>query len=130
MNQSGRRSLALPAWLDAATVAILGTVLMVAVGIGAMVQTSLVGLRAELKEARQELSANIGKVRDDLSAEIENVRNELRAEIGQLDDRLRAVGIDVAAIRASVVGLDARVRVIELRGDGTDGTKGTGSRET
>ena len=108
MNQSGRRSIALPAWLDAATVAILGTVLTVAVGIGAMVQTSFVGfraeIRAELKETRQQLSANIGKVRDDLST-----------EIGQLDDRLRAVEIDVAAIRANVVGLDARVRAIELR---------------
>ena len=84
-----------------------------------MVQTSFVGLRAELKDTRLELSANIARVRDELSA-----------EIGQLDDRLRAVETDVAAIRASVVGLDARVRAIELRGDGTDGTKGTGSRET
>ena len=123
MNQSGRRSIALPAWLDAATVAILGTVLTVAGGIGAMVQTSFAGFRAEIR-------AELRETRQELSAKIENVRDELSTEIGQLDDRLRAVEIDVAAIRASVVGLDGRVRAIELRRDGTDGTKGTGSRET
>ena len=86
-----RARFTLPAWLEPQTVAILGTLLTVGIGVGALVQTSFTGLRDEMKEMRQELNAKIGR----------------------LDDRLRAVEIDVAAIRTSVLGLEARVRIVE-----------------
>ncbi len=88
----------LPAWLEPQTVAILGTLLTVGIGVGALVQTSYAGLRDEFTGLRDEMK---------------EMRQELNAKIGKLDDRLRAVEIDVAAIRVSVPGLDARVRVVE-----------------
>ena len=100
-----RARFTLPAWLEPQTVAILGTLLTVGIGIGALVQTSFAGLRDEFTGLRGEFAG--------LRHEMKEMRQELNAKIGKLDDRLRAVEIDVAAIRVSVLGLDARVRVVE-----------------
>ena len=109
----------LPAWLEPQTVAILGTLLTVGIGVGALVQTSFsdlrdefAGLRGEFTHLRGEFTGLRGEFTG-LRHEMKEMRQELNAKIGKLDDRLRAVEIDVAAIRVSVLGLDARVRVVE-----------------
>ena len=66
------------------------------------------GLSTDIETVRHELSADIDKVRHELSADIDKVRHELGADIKKLDERLRSVEVDVAAIRAVIVGLDHR----------------------
>ena len=100
-----RARFTLPAWLEPQTVAILGTLLTVGIGVGALVQTSFSDLRDEFTGLRGEFAG--------LRTEMKEMRQELNAKIGKLDDRLRAVEIDVAAIRTSVLGLEARVRIVE-----------------
>ena len=107
-----RARFTLPAWLEPQTVAILGTLLTVGIGVGALVQTSFSGLRDEFTGLRGEFVGLRGEFAG-LRTEMKEMRQELNAKIGKLDDRLRAVEIDVAAIRVSVLGLDARVRVVE-----------------
>ena len=72
-----RNGLALPAWLNGQTVAIVGTVLTVGVGIGGMVFASTSSIRGEIKAARA----------------------ESRTDIQGLDARLRVVEQAVAAIQ-------------------------------
>jgi len=114
----------LPDWLDSRTIAILTTLLTVALALGAMMQTtySRMGqefgqlrqefgqlrqeLRQEIGELRRDLSTDIKNVRVELTADIENVRDELGAEIKGLDTRLRTVEIDVAAIRERVSAVE------------------------
>ena len=116
----------LPAWLEPQTVAILGTLLTVGIGVGALVQTSFSGLRDEFAGLRGEFTHLRGEftglrgeftgLRGEFTGlrhEMKEMRQELNAKIGKLDDRLRAVEIDAAAIRVGVLGLDARVRVVE-----------------
>ena len=95
-----RAGLTLPAWLDGRTIALLTTM----VTLGAMMQT-----------AHSRLANDIDQVRDELSADIKKVRDELSADMAKLDDRLRSVEIDVAAIRAAMVGFDGRLRTVEER---------------
>ena len=90
--------LALPAWLDGRTIALLTAILT----LGAMMQT-----------AHSRLASDIDQLRRDLGANIEKVRDELRTDMAKLDDRLRSVEVDVAAIRVTTTGLDARVRTVE-----------------
>ena len=164
MNDNSRKS-ALPAWLDARTLAVLGAF----IALGALIQTSSSDMRQDIRTIRTEmgtmrgdigamrgemetmrgemetmrgemetmrgemktmrgetwtmrgemhqmgkdLTARIDGVREQLRAEIHALRVELRADIGKLDDRLRVVETDVAAIRAGMVGFDARVRAVE-----------------
>ena len=114
----------LPNWLDSRTIAILTTLLTVALALGAMMQTtySRMGqefgqlrqefgqlrqeLRQEIGELRRDLSTDIKNVRVELTADIENVRDELGAEIKGLDTHLRTVEIDVAAIRERVSAVE------------------------
>lgn len=95
-SQAGRRTL--PTWLDGQTIAIIGTVLTV----GAMILASTSALRAEMNGLRTELTARI-----------EDVRKELGTQIAGLDARLRVVEQSMAASRAGVPDLQARVRELE-----------------
>ena len=70
-------------------------------------------MRGEMHRMGEDLTARIDGVREQLRAEIHSLRVVLRADIGKLDDRLRVVETDVAAIRAGMVGFDARVRAVE-----------------
>ena len=70
-------------------------------------------MRGEMHQMGKDLTARIVGVREQLRAEIHALRGELRADIGKLDDRLRVVETDVAAIRAGMVGFDARIRTVE-----------------
>ena len=81
----------LPNWLDSRTIAILTTLLTVALALGAMMQTGSLRMVEEFRQLRQD---------------IKNVRDELGAEINGLDMRLRAVEIDVAAIRERVSAVE------------------------
>lgn len=85
----------LPDWLDSPTIAILTTILTVALGLGAMIQAGHSRIGQEFDQLRQEFS----QLRQELRQDIKNVRDELGAEIRGLDTRLRTVEIDVAAIR-------------------------------
>ena len=92
----------LPNWLDSRTIAILTTLLTVALALGAMIQATNSRMDQGFGQLRQE----IGELRRELSADIENVRDELGAEIKGLDARLRTVEIDVAAIRERVSAIE------------------------
>ena len=123
----------LPEWLDARTVAVLAAL----IALGALNQTSLSDIRQDIRAIRGEMGTmrgEIGTMRGqmgtmrgemgtmrgeihqmgkDLNARIDGVREQLRADIDKLDDRLRTVETDVAAIRAGMVGFDARIRTVE-----------------
>ena len=99
----------LPPWLDGQTIAIIGTVLTVGIGIGAMVLASTSAMRAEMNG----LHARIDDVRKELTAKIEDVRKELGAQIEGLDARVRVVEQSMDATRVGVPDLQARVRGLE-----------------
>ena len=110
----------LPTWLDGQTIAIIGTVLTVGIGIGAMVLASTSAMRAEMNrlharidDVRTELIARIEDVRKELTVKIEDVRKELGAQIDGLDVRLRVVEQSMEATRFGVPDLQARVRELE-----------------
>ncbi len=82
----------LPAWLDGQTIAVIGTVLTVAVGISAMILVSTVGIRTQINDMDKGLT-------DRLNA---------------LGDRVRKVEQTVVAIQSSVNRLEERVRDVEV----------------
>ena len=94
--------LVLPTWHDGRTIALLTTIVTVALTLGTMMQA-----------AQSNLAHRIDEVRRDLRGDIDKVRVELSSDIAGLDDRLRSVEIDVAAIRAAMTGFDARLRAVE-----------------
>ena len=100
MNDSGRS--ALPTWLTGPSVAIIAAVFTVGVGIAGLILASHSGLRTEMHN-----------MREDLGGDIERVRSDIGARITALDTRLRDVRVDVAVIRESVEGVDARLRIVE-----------------
>ena len=90
----------LPNWLDGRTMAVLAAL----VALGGIAQTSQYAME-------QRLSGDIDDLRDEVRTELDKVREELRTEIdkvrddmGKLDGRLRAVEVDLATVRAVVVG--------------------------
>ena len=103
----------LPAWLDGRTVAIVGTVLTVGVGLGAMVIASSSATRAHVDTRIGDVNLRIDDVNtriDDvntridgldrgLSARIDRLDRRLSARIDGLDRRLSAVQVGVAEIR-------------------------------
>jgi len=113
----------LPNWLDSRTIAILTTILTVAVGLGAMIQASHSGMGQEFGQLRQEfgqLRQEFGQLRQELRQDIKNLRDELGAEIKGLDTRLRAVEIDVAAIRERLTAVEVEVSAIRVAMTGFD----------
>ena len=106
----------LPNWLDSRTVAILTTLLMVALALGAMMQTTYSRMGQEFGQLRQEF----GQLRQELRQDIQNLRDELTAEIKGLDTRLRAVEIDVAAIRERLTAVEVEVSAIRVAMTGFD----------
>ena len=122
--------LALPSWFDARTITMLTTTVTVALTLGTMMQTAHSHLARDINQLRQDmreemgnmrlefrsdgekmhhgLSTDIETVRHELGADIDKVRHDLSADIKKLDERLRSVEVDVAAIRAVIVGLDHR----------------------
>ena len=99
----------LPPWLYGQTIAIIGTVLTVAIGIGAMVLASTSAMTAEMNG----LHTRIDDVREELTTKIEDVRKELGAQIAGLDARVRVVEQSMEATRVGVPDLQARVRELE-----------------
>ena len=94
--------LVLPSWLDGRTIALLTTIVTAALTLGTMMQAG-----------QSHLANRIDEVRRDLRSDIDKVRVVLSSDIDGLDDRLRSVEIDVAAIRAAMTGLDARLSAVE-----------------
>ena len=113
----------LPNWLDSRTVAILTTLLTVALALGAMMQTTYSRMGQEFGQLRQEfgqLRQEFGQLRLELRQDIKNLRDELGAEIKGLDTRLRAVEIDVAAIRERLTAVEVEVSAIRVAMTGFD----------
>lgn len=141
MNQSnGKR--ALPSWLDGRTIAMLTTTITVALTLGTMMQTAHARLGGEIAQLRQdmngmrqefgqqmngmrqefgkdmnglrqELRQDMNGLRQELSADIKKARSDLSNDINKLDDRLRSVEVGVTSIQTTIVGFDARLRVVE-----------------
>ena len=96
----------LPAWLDGRTVAIVGTVLTVGIGLGAMVIASSSATRAHVDTRIGDVNLRIDDVNTlidgldrGLSARIDRLDRRLSARIDGLDRRLSAVQVGVAEIR-------------------------------
>ena len=79
----------LPDWLDGRTMAVLAAL----VALGGITQTSQYAME-------QRLSEDIDDLRDEVRTEIDKVRDDM----SKLDDRLRTVEVDLATVRAVVVG--------------------------
>ena len=112
MKSEEVKATGLPAWLGGQTIAIIGTVLTVAVGISAMMLVSTAGIRTEIGGIRTE----IGGIRTEvggLRTEMHSRHQELTDQIHALDDRVRKVELTVVAIQSSVDGLGNRVRDVE-----------------
>ena len=105
--------LVLPAWLDGRTIAVLTTVVTAALTLGTMMQTAHSNLEGSIDQVRRGLGNDIDELRRDLRNDIDKVRAELSLDIAGLDNRLRSVEVDVAAIRAAMVGFDARLSAVE-----------------
>ena len=120
----------LPNWLDSRTIAILTTLLMVALGLGAMMQTTYLSIGQEFGQLRQEfaqlrqefgqLRQEFGQLRQEFGQDIKSLRDELGAEIRGLDKRLRAVEIEVAAIRERLTAVEVEVSAIRVAMTGFD----------
>ena len=132
-SASVRRAMTLPSWLDARTIAMLTTMVTIALTLGAMVQTGHSRLaneiavlredgREDLRGIRSELKADIADLRSELKADIadlrsefKDLRNELGTDIDKLDARLRTVEVDVGAIREGLNSVKIDVAAIRER---------------
>ena len=101
----------LPAWLDGGTVAIVGTVLTVGIGLGAMdiatrahVDTRIDGLDRGLSARIDDVNTRIDRLDHRLTARIDG----LSARIDGLERGLTAVQVGVAEIRGHL-GLPSTV---------------------
>ena len=104
MQGKEARGTGLPAWLDGQTIAIVGTVLTVAVGISTLVLVSTAGIRADMATQIGGLRAEMGGLR----AEMRDVRAEnggLRAEMGGLRAEMRDVRAENGGLRSEMGGL-------------------------
>lgn len=105
-----------PTWLNGQTVAIIGTVFTVAIGIAAMnlvsmtsIRTEMGSLRTEMGSLRTELRTEMGSLR----TEMNDMRKELTARLDALDTRLRGLEAIVLRIEHRVTDLEERVSVVE-----------------
>ena len=92
----------LPEWLDSRTIALIGTMLTVGLGIAALVLASSSATKSRIENLDANLSSRIEKVRTELGARIEDVRKELLSEVSAVEERLRIVELDVVAIRTEM----------------------------
>lgn len=123
VSSNSRRGFALPDWLDTRTLAILTTILTVALALGAMNQTGHSRVWEEISHLRQDFREDIDNVRDTLSKDIQALDARLRiveVDLAAVRERLSAVEVDVSAIRTAMTGFDARLRAVEshTHGDG------------
>jgi len=109
MKDKGAKRTGLPAWLDGQTVAIIGTVLTVGVGISAMILVVFAGIRAEIGALREEMYSQIGGLRE----EMYQMRTELTRRLDALDVRVRGLERTVTVIEHGMKGLESRLRVVE-----------------
>ena len=108
--------LALPAWLDGRTIAVVTTVVTAALALGTMMQTAHSNLAGSIDQVRRDLGNDIDEVRRDLRNDIDEVHRDLRNDIDKVRAELTSdiAGLDdVAAIRAAMVGFDARLGAVE-----------------
>jgi len=106
----------LPNWLDSRTIAILTTLLTVALALGAMMQTTYSRMGQEFGQLRQELRQDIKNLRDELGAAIKGLDTRLHAveiDVAAIRERLTAVEVEVSAIRVAMTGFDARLKAVE-----------------
>ena len=103
----------IPAWLDGRTVALIGTVCTVGLGVAATNLASTSALRSDMNarfngvderfnsvdERFNSVDERIAGVEASLNARIDATRLELGHRIDGLDSRLRAVEVGVAEIR-------------------------------
>lgn len=104
------------AWPTGQTIAIVGTVLTVGVGIGAMVFSSTSSIRGEVSDLRGEVRGLATKLEDthrSLASEIKATRLELREEIKatrlELRDEIRGIDTRVRVVEQTVAGIEGRL---------------------
>lgn len=119
VSSNSRRGFALPDWLDTRTLAILTTILTVALALGAMIQTGHSRVWDEITRLRQDVREGFDKVRKDIQALDARLRI-VEVDLAAVRERLRAVEVDIAAIRTAMTSFDARLRAVEshTHGDG------------
>ena len=102
----------LPAWLDGRTVAVIGTVFTVGIGLGTMNLASSSGMRAHVDTRIGDVNARIEHVNTrirEVDTGINRRIDGLGVRIDGLDRRLRAVEVGVAEIRGRL-GMPGTVR--------------------
>ena len=120
---NSRRGFVLPDRLDTRTLAVLTTLLAVALTLGAMIQTGHSRVWEEISHFRQDVREDIDKRRVVLSNDIQGLDVRLRTvevDLAAVRERLSAVEVDVSAIRTAMAGFNARPRAVEshTQGDG------------
>lgn len=85
----------IPAWLDGRTVALIGTVCTVGLGVAATSLASVSALRSDMNARFNGVNERIVGVEASVNARIDGVN----ARIDGLDSRLRAVEVGIAEIR-------------------------------
>ena len=130
----------LPAWLDGRTIALVGAVFTVGIGLGTMNLASESAIRAHIDTRIGDVNTRITGVETslnrritdtntritDTNARITDLGTSLNARIDGLDSRLRGVEVGIAQIRGHL-GLHGPVRA----GDETppaDAAQGTAAR--
>ena len=89
----------IPAWLDGRTVALIGTVCTVGLGVAATNLASTAALRSDINERFNSVNERFAGLEARVNARIDATRLELGHRIDGLDSRLRAVEVGVAEIR-------------------------------
>lgn len=89
----------IPAWLDGRTVALIGTVCTVGLGVAATNLASVSALRSDMNARFNGVNDRIVAVETSVNARIDGVEASVNARIDGLDSRLRAVEVGIAEIR-------------------------------
>ena len=88
----------MPSWLDGKTIAVLTTMLTIALTLGMMMQTAHSRLGDDIRNVRVELGNDINRLDD---------------RVNKVDDRLRSVEVGIATIQTAMAGFDSRLRDLE-----------------
>ena len=100
----------IPAWLDGRTVALIGTVCTVGLGVAATSLASVSALRSDMNARFNGVNERIVGVEASVNARIDGVNDR----IDGLDSRLRAVEVGIAEIRGRLRAVE--VGIAEIRG--------------
>ena len=114
MKNERKAARGLPAWLDGSTVAIIGTVCTVGLGVAATNLASTSALRTDVNARFNGVNARFDGVNarfDGVNARIDGVDASVNARIDGVNARIDATRLELGS---RIDGLDARLRGVEI----------------